>query len=94
MTRLLTLITLLLLLVGCADPDVTRTACSIVDINTANGPELETLPGIGPVLAQNIMAYIAANGPFTSIEDLANVEGIGEAALDRLRPCISIGTGQ
>lgn len=57
-----------------------------VNVNAANAVELESLPGIGPTLAQRIMAHIAAHGPFQSVEELENVPGIGPASLERLRP--------
>ena len=50
-----------------------------VDLNTADAAGLETLPGIGPVLAQRIVADRDANGPFASLDDLARVSGVGDA---------------
>lgn len=61
-----------------------------MNINTAKAPELENLPGIGPSLAQKIIDYRQANGPFLSIEDLLNVSGIGPAKLDQIKDLISI----
>jgi competence protein ComEA len=49
-----------------------------VNINTANNTELETLPGVGVATAQRIIDYREKNGPFTSIEGLKDVSGIGE----------------
>jgi len=48
-----------------------------VDVNTATADALISLPGIGPALAQRILDFRAANGPFGSIEELAKVSGIG-----------------
>jgi len=48
-----------------------------ININRATASDFDTLPGIGPVLAQRIMAYRKTNGPFTAIEDLQKVSGIG-----------------
>ena len=56
-----------------------------VDINSSTASELEQLPGVGPVLAQRIVAYRDENGPFTAIEDLLDVPGIGEAKLAGMR---------
>lgn len=56
-----------------------------VNINTADADELETLPGIGPVLARRIIDWRTANGSFTCPEDLLQVSGIGQTTLDGLR---------
>ncbi|MGQ9780309.1 MAG: helix-hairpin-helix domain-containing protein, partial [Bacillota bacterium] len=60
-----------------------------LNVNRASAAELEAVPGIGPTLAARIVAYRGANGPFASLEDLLNVEGIGEKTLARLRPYLS-----
>lgn len=57
----------------------------LVHINAAGVDELSTLPGIGPSLAQAIIDYRDANGPFASLENLDNVPGIGPAKLDDIR---------
>jgi competence protein ComEA len=59
-----------------------------VDINRADAAELETLPGVGPVLAQRIATFREENGPFATIEDLLDVPGIGEAKLEGLRDAV------
>jgi competence protein ComEA len=61
-----------------------------VDINTATFAELDTLPGVGPVLAQRILDWRAQNGRFTSVEELGEVSGIGDAVLARLRPLVRL----
>lgn len=61
-----------------------------LNINTADAAALETLPGVGPALAQRIVAYREAHGPFTAVEDLLNVPGIGEKKLAQLREHVTI----
>jgi competence protein ComEA len=60
-----------------------------VDVNAASAAELTRLPGIGPALAERIVASRAADGPFRSADDLARVPGIGPATVERLRPLVS-----
>ena len=60
-----------------------------LDLNSATASELDSLPGIGPVLAQNILARREENGPFSSPEDLLTVDGIGQKTLDKIEPYIT-----
>ena len=62
----------------------------IVNINTAKQTELETLPGIGPTIALRIIEYREENGKFTNIEELKEVEGIGEAKWEQIKDFIEI----
>lgn len=61
-----------------------------ININSANKSQLETLPGIGAVKAQNIIDYREKNGPFKSVDDLLKVTGIGEKTLESLGDLITI----
>lgn len=57
----------------------------LVNINTANAAQLTQLPGVGPAIAQKIIDYRTANGPFSSIDDLTKVPGIGAAKLAQIK---------
>ena len=63
---------------------------SVVNINTATQTELETLPGIGPSLALKIINYRKENGKFSSIEDIKNVSGIGDAKFENIKNYIRV----
>ncbi len=61
-----------------------------INLNTATQQELETLPGIGPSRALDILTYRESKGSFQTVDDLINVPGIGEVTLERLRPLITV----
>ena len=61
-----------------------------ININTATAEELDRLPGIGPAKAQAIREYIASHGPFVSVEQLLEVDGIGKATLGEIRRYITL----
>ena len=62
-----------------------------LDLNEATKSQLMDLPGIGEMLAERILAYRSEHGPFTSTDDLANVEGIGEKKLQSIEKWIRVG---
>jgi len=63
---------------------------ALVNLNTASLEELETLSGVGPSTAQKIVDYRTANGGFTSIEQLMDVPGIGDAKYAAVKDSITI----
>jgi competence protein ComEA len=62
----------------------------VLDLNTATAEQLDALPGVGPVTAAAIVAWRQHNGRFTSVDQLADVDGIGPARLDKLRPLVRV----
>jgi competence protein ComEA len=66
-------------------------AGGLVDINAAGAAELDSLPGIGPALAERIITHREENGPFESVEDLRQVKGIGAALFSQIAPLVTAG---
>lgn len=65
-------------------------AAQVVDLNTADATALETLPGIGPALAERILAWRDEHGGFRSVEDLLEVSGIGEGRFAELQDRVTV----
>jgi competence protein ComEA len=74
-----------------AAPLPTAQAGKLININTATQTELESLPGIGPALAQQIIAYRKVHGPFATIEDIIDVPGIGPKTFEKIKDLITVG---
>jgi competence protein ComEA len=75
-----------------AVPDSTATVTpAVIDLNTATAQQLESLPGIGPVIAARIIAYRRETGGFESVGELMNVSGIGEKKLEAIWDYVTIG---
>lgn len=66
------------------------TAFAALNINTATQEEFQALTGIGPVTAEAIIEHREQNGPFTSIEELVQVRGIGAKTLEILRDSVTV----
>ncbi len=62
-----------------------------IDLNTADAPALESLPGVGPSLAARIVADRQANGPYRTVDALDRVSGVGPATVERLRGLATVG---
>jgi competence protein ComEA len=71
-------------------PSTTTRRGEVLDLNTATVQQLDGLPGIGPVTAAAIVAWRDANGRFSSVDQLAEVDGIGPARLEKLRPLVRV----
>lgn len=65
-------------------------ACGAVNINRANAAQLETLYGIGPSKAKEIVAYRKSHGPFRTVGEIVNVKGIGPKTLEKMRSQITV----
>jgi competence protein ComEA len=77
---------------GVAPPPVTGGAVAggLINVNTATNTELEELPGVGEVIAQAIVDYRTENGSFTSVDQLLDVSGIGDATLENIRDLVTV----
>ena len=67
-----------------------ETPVELVDLNTADSEELDSLPGVGPATAEAIIAYRTEQGPFASVDELLEVRGIGDAKLAELRDLVTV----
>ena len=63
---------------------------ALINVNSATATELEALPGVGEVIAQAIVDYRTENGPFTSVDQLLDVSGIGDATLEDIRELVTV----
>ena len=73
-------------------PDTTQPAVEFpIDLNSATQEELMALPGIGETYARRILDYREKNGPYQAVEELLNVEGIGENRLESIYDLVTIG---
>lgn len=73
-----------------AESGAVESGIELVNINTASLDELNSLPGIGPTIAQRIIDYREVNGLFSTIEDLMNVSGIGPSTFEELKDLITV----
>ena len=71
-------------------PQADSSGSQKININSATAEELVDLPEIGETLAQRIVDYREANGPFSSVDDLIEVRGIGSATLDAIRDLVKV----
>jgi len=77
-------------LVQSAAPAAGATAGPLVNINTASQEELESLPDVGPVTAEAIIAWRTEHGGYTAVDELLEVDGIGDATLSKLAPHVTV----
>lgn len=80
MKKLIVILVMFGLVLGMNNPLWAENGAKI-NINTATAEELVTLKNVGPKTAERVIAYRQANGPFTSVEELTNVKGIGDKTI-------------
>lgn len=71
-------------------PNTTRPVPEKLDLNVATEQQIESLPGIGPVLAERIVAYRQSSGSFDNVEQLRRVRGIGKKKFDRIKAMVTV----
>ena len=76
--------------VSAAENPAAKVTIETINLNQATAEQLQTLPGVGPALSERIIAYRDEHGPFTSVEQLAEVNGIGEAKLAKLKDQLTV----
>lgn len=64
-----------------------------MDLNRASLSDIESLPGLGPKLAQSVIDYRTRNGPFKKVGELSNIHGFGPSRLKRLEPYLHVSSG-
>jgi competence protein ComEA len=72
-------------------PSSKSAPAAVVNINTASAEQLNGLPGVGDKMAARIIEYRQKNGGFKKVEDLMNIQGIGEKNFLKLKPLITVG---
>jgi competence protein ComEA len=79
---------------GTRPTELHRDVTHRIDLNRASRAELMQVPGVGPQLAERIVAERDGRGRFGRVDDLAGIHGIGEATLNRIRPWVTVEAGE
>lgn len=91
MQRMKLVISLIAVMAVVAGFVMTAGAVEMININTASKDELMQLEGVGTVIAERIVEYREANGPFKAPEDIVNVKGIGPSTYEKNKDRITVG---
>lgn len=78
-------------ILGDTQPEKSNSSNGYININRATAAELDTLPGIGPSYAEDIIAYREKNGPYKTIQDIMKVPGIKQNKFDKIKDRITVG---
>lgn len=73
---------------GIGAAEASQPAAGVVNINNASSEQLQLLPRVGPALAERIIEFREANGPFRAVDEIVAVKGIGESSFEKLEPFI------
>lgn len=76
---------------GVATENTSENLTDKINLNSASLEELDTLPGIGPARAADIIAYRESKGGFKTIEEITNIKGIGDATFEKMKDMITVG---
>ncbi len=76
--------------VSAAENPAAKVSLETIHLNQATAEQLQALPGVGPALSERIISYRDEHGPFRSVDQLAQVKGIGEAKLAKLKTQLTI----
>ena len=76
--------------VSAAESPAAQVSVEPIHLNNATAEQLQTLPGVGPALSERIVSYREEHGPFQTVDQLAEVKGIGAAKLAKLKEQLTI----
>jgi len=76
--------------VAAAEKPVAKAVIGTIHLNKATAEELQTLTGVGPALSERIVLYRTEHGPFRSVDQLTEVNGVGQAKLAKLRSQLTV----
>ena len=83
----------MLVSIGFASTQASAADAKRIDLNRASAEQLESLPGVGEVRAEAIVAERKRRGGFKNVDELLEVRGIGEKAIEKLRPLVKVSSG-
>lgn len=76
--------------VSAAEPQAAKVSAETIHLNQATAEQLQALPGVGPALSERIVSYRDEHGPFSSVDQLVAVKGVGQAKLARFKDRLTV----